>query len=184
MYGDEGQQLSPKRFGAKNKLANHLSVGNEMGERTHVKTDEWTDDEQDHTEVPGANIEGGDHDSAADQGKKDRDDNVITVFQSSTGRPRDPHHHKEGDDRRRSLNEIGSGTGESEGSNNLASLLVHVLQLKEEQQVTYGGEEVLVRLCDDQEEVDGGEEMGEWFLHAHPETIPVATSTIFSNATS
>lgn len=117
--GDEGQQLSPKRFGSKNKSVKDLVVDDEIGGRTYVQTNKGTDDEKDHAEVPGADVEGGDHDSTADQSKKDWNDDVITVFQSPTRRPRDAHHQNESDDRRRRLDEVGSGTRKSEGSNNL-----------------------------------------------------------------
>lgn len=79
--------MSPKRFGSKNKLVKGLAVDEEIGKRTYVQADEWTDHEQNHAEVSGANVESSDHDSAANQSKKYRDDDVITVFQSSTRRP-------------------------------------------------------------------------------------------------
>lgn len=128
--GDEGSTLCTRtrddgclpRDLYLNRLVKGIATDDEIGETTYVKTNERTNNEQDHAEVSGADVESGDHDSAANQGKEDRNDDVVTVLQSTARRPRNSHHHKEGDNRRRSLDQVGSSTGESECSNNLVSL--------------------------------------------------------------
>lgn len=131
--GDEGSTLCARtrddgclpRDLDLNRLVKGIAMNDEIEDRAYVKTNERTNDEQDHAKVSGADIESGDHDSAANQGKKDRNDDVITVFESSTRGPGDTHHDNEGNDRRGGLNEVGGSTRESEGGDDLESVLVH-----------------------------------------------------------
>ena len=85
---------------------------------TYVKTDERTDDKENHAEVSSSNVKGCDHYSAADDSEKDRNDNMVAVLKTLAGRPGDSQGDQEGDYRRRSLDKVGGSAGEAKRSNN------------------------------------------------------------------
>lgn len=86
---------------------------------THVETNKRTHDKEDHAKVPSPDVEGGDHDDAANQRKENGHYDVVAVLQLSTRRPRDGQGDKEGDDRRGCLNEICGIVVEAKRSDNL-----------------------------------------------------------------
>lgn len=94
-----------------------------IGRITYVKTNKRTDDEKDHGKVSSTDIECCDHNNATNNGKQNGYDNMVTVLQASTRRPRDKHGHDEGENGWGCLDEVCGSTREAECCNNLSILL-------------------------------------------------------------
>lgn len=94
-----------------------------VGRITYIKTNKRTDDEKDHGKVSSTDIKRCDHNNATNDGKQNGYDDVVTVLQASTRRPRDKHGHDEGEDGWRGLDEVCGGTREAKCCDNLSILL-------------------------------------------------------------
>lgn len=94
-----------------------------IGRVAYVKTNKRTDDEKDHGKVSSTDVKCCDHNNTTNNGKQNGHDNVVTMLQASTRRPRDKHGHDEGEDGWRGLDEVCGGTREAKCCDNLSILL-------------------------------------------------------------